>query len=55
MTKPSIRETDESTLAEWLKSHNQPAFRAKQIRDWFFSKMAVSFDDMANVPKALRE
>ncbi|MBQ9368313.1 MAG: 23S rRNA (adenine(2503)-C(2))-methyltransferase RlmN [Victivallales bacterium] len=55
MSKPSIRETDESTLTAWLKSHNQPAFRAKQIRDWFFSKMAVSFDDMANVPKALRE
>ena len=55
MSKLSIRELEESALTEWLKSHNQPAFRAKQIRDWFFGKMAISFDDMANVPKVLRE
>ena len=53
--KKSIRELDDRELSEWLKAHNQPQFRFQQIHDWFFSKLAVTFDDMANVPKSLRE
>lgn len=33
----------------------KPAFRAKQIWDWVYHKYAVSFDEMRNLPKALRE
>ena len=55
MSKKSIRELAEGELSEWLKAHNQPQFRNRQIRDWFFSKLAVSFDDLTNVPKTLRE
>ena len=42
-------------LAELLASLGQPAFRAKQVEEWVWSKNARSFDDMTNLPKALRE
>lgn len=33
----------------------QPAFRAKQVISWVFDKNVRSFDEMTNIPKALRE
>ena len=42
-------------LTELLSSLGQPAFRAKQIEEWVWSKNARSFDDMTNLPKTLRE
>jgi len=33
----------------------QPAFRAKQLVEWVFTKRAASFDEMTNLPKATRE
>lgn len=38
-----------------LADLNQPAFRAKQIYEWIFSKNVCSFDEMTNVPKTLRD
>lgn len=38
-----------------IKSKGQPAFRAGQIFDWLHNKQAASFDEMANLPKPLRE
>jgi 23S rRNA (adenine2503-C2)-methyltransferase len=40
---------------EFLKSHNAPAFRAKQIYEWFLKKDAVDFASMSDVPAALRD
>ena len=42
-------------LSQLLSELGQPSFRAKQIEDWVWSKNARSFDDMTNLPKALRE
>nr|WP_075577361.1 23S rRNA (adenine(2503)-C(2))-methyltransferase RlmN [Olsenella timonensis] len=42
-------------LREMLAGLGQPAFRAKQIEEWVWSKNARSFDEMTNLPKALRE
>lgn len=42
-------------LAELLGELGQPAFRAKQIEEWVWTKNASSFDEMSNLPKALRE
>lgn len=42
-------------LAEILSSLGQPAFRVKQVEEWVWAKNAQSFDDMTNLPKALRE
>ncbi len=41
-------------VGEAVKALGQPAFRAKQIYTWLH-KGAKSYDDMTNLPKALRE
>ena len=33
----------------------QPRYRASQLYSWVFQKLARSFDDMSNLPKALRQ
>ncbi len=53
--KTAIREVDDQTLADWLSEHQQPAFRARQIREWVDARLVVSFDEMKNLPKTLRE
>ena len=42
-------------LMELVAGLGQPSFRVKQIEEWVWSKNAQSFDDMTNLPKALRE
>ncbi len=39
---------------EELSKEIQPSFRAKQIYSWIYHKHSNSFDDMANLPKAMR-
>ena len=55
MTKRSIRSVGTEELAAWMREHDQPQFRAKQIQDWLNSKFVMSFEEMQNIPKALRE
>jgi len=50
-----IRSVDESELEEIIASLGQPRFRSKQIEEWVWSKNASSFEEMTNIPKALRE
>ncbi len=40
-------------LGEWLKENGQPAFRAKQIRQWLDAGV-TDFEQMTNLPKDLR-
>lgn len=56
-TKPlrDIRSLSEDDLIVLTKELGQPAFRAKQLREWIFDKNVCSFDDMTNLPKAFRE
>ena len=42
------------TLEE-LKNEIKPSFRAKQIYNWLYKKYAISYDDMKNIPKDLKE
>ena len=42
-------------LKDWVQSVGQPAFRAKQIYQWFHVKLAGSTEEMTNLPKTLRE
>ena len=42
-------------LLELMSELGQPPFRAKQVEEWVWSKNAQSFDEMTNLPKALRE
>ncbi len=50
-----LRDMTEGEIAELLAELGQPAFRAKQIRSWVWEKGVGSFDEMSNLPKALRQ
>ncbi|MEN6479601.1 MAG: 23S rRNA (adenine(2503)-C(2))-methyltransferase RlmN [Anaerolineales bacterium] len=41
-------------LAALLVSWGQPRFRAVQLWHWLYRSLAVSFDEMSNIPAALR-
>ncbi len=42
-------------LQQWLAERGEAGFRAKQIYDWLYAKLATDFSQMTNLPKALRE
>ncbi|RPI15348.1 MAG: 23S rRNA (adenine(2503)-C(2))-methyltransferase RlmN [Ignavibacteriae bacterium] len=42
-------------LQELIKSWGELVFRAKQVWEWTYKKLAGSFDEMSDVPKYLRE
>ncbi len=49
-----LRSMTEPELRQVLQGLNQPAFRAKQVFTWLH-KGVKSFEEMTNLPKALRE
>lgn len=49
--KPSIMDLTKEELAQVVK----PPFRAKQIFGWVYHHYVESFEEMANLPKALKE
>ncbi len=48
--------TDQSRdeLAQWCADRGEAAYRADQIRRWYFGKRANDFEEMHDVPKPLR-
>lgn len=55
MTKKSLLEITSDEVAQLMTDLSQPKFRSKQLLEWIFAKRAASFDDMKNLPAALRE
>ncbi len=53
--KKDIKSLDFDELKEFIESIGEKGFRAKQVYGWIHKKLVPSFDDMANVPKELRE
>jgi 23S rRNA (adenine2503-C2)-methyltransferase len=53
--KLSIHGLLPADLESFCLSVGQPKFRAKQIFDWLYAKRVSSFDEMKNLPGALRE
>lgn len=53
--KPSIVDIAMDTWPDLLKEMGGEAFRAGQIADWIFKKRVSSFEDMGNLPAALRK
>ncbi len=49
---PIIDQLDQ--LPAWLQQQGQPSFRAGQIAKWIFHQRAQSFEEMTNLPQALR-
>jgi 23S rRNA (adenine2503-C2)-methyltransferase len=52
--RPGIFEVPRDTLRVWLGERNQPPMRISQIRNQVFANRAVSFEEMTDLPKALR-
>lgn len=42
-------------LTDYVVGLGQPKFRARQLWDWLYKRYAADFDQMTNLPKALRE
>lgn len=55
MAKKDIRALSLEQLKTVFETAGEPAFRAKQVYDWLWSKRAVNFSDMSNLPKTLRD
>ena len=53
--KRDLHSLTHGELLDLLAELGQPKFRAKQIEEWVWSRNATSFDQMTNLPKALRE
>lgn len=52
--KPSIYSLQLHELKEWLKDHDEKAFRGEQIFDWLYQKRVSDFEEMTNLSKKLR-
>ncbi len=50
-----ICELNTDEMAVLIKELNEPAFRARQIYEWLHKHRAKSFDEMKNIPSALRK
>jgi 23S rRNA (adenine2503-C2)-methyltransferase len=53
--KADIKDLSFKDLAAHLHERKQPAYRAKQIRQWLFQKRAGAFSEMTNLSRPLRE
>ena len=55
MDKTDIKSLTLEELTQEIKGLGEPAFRAKQLYEWMHFRMAGDYDDMSNIPKALKE
>jgi len=53
--KKDIREITTEELAQFLVSHSEKPFRAKQIHEWLWKKAVGSFAEMTNISAELKE
>ena len=53
--QPDLKSMNMEELRNWVIGAGQPAFRAKQIYQWFHVKLADGTEEMTNLPKSLRE
>ena len=52
--KADLKGMSLSETEAWLEEKDLPAYRAKQLRQWLFKGLAVSFRQMTNISKDLR-
>ena len=51
----NIRNLSLEQIQDLFKTMGEPAFRAKQVWEWLWKKNALSFNDMTNLSKSLRD
>ena len=54
-TKPFLFDLSLDELKKIVAGWGAPAFRAVQIREWMYKKLASSYDEMSDLPKKLRD
>ncbi|MFZ9695004.1 MAG: 23S rRNA (adenine(2503)-C(2))-methyltransferase RlmN [Chitinophagaceae bacterium] len=52
---PNIREQNLAALEQYIERIGEKKFRAKQVYEWVWTKQAMSFADMTNLSKELRQ
>lgn len=55
MEKIDIRALSRTELLDFLLSRGEKAFRVKQIEQWLWQKGVARFEEMGNLPRALRD
>ncbi len=55
MVLTDIRSESKDSVAATLASWSQPGYRVAQLLEWLYPRRAASWDEMTNLPKALRE
>ncbi|MNI32379.1 putative dual-specificity RNA methyltransferase RlmN [compost metagenome] len=55
MMKPFVYDLTLEQWQQWVKDNGESSFRAGQIFDWLYVKRVLSFEDMSNLPKGLRD
>ncbi|HEX8680000.1 MAG TPA: 23S rRNA (adenine(2503)-C(2))-methyltransferase RlmN, partial [Chthoniobacterales bacterium] len=53
--KPLIHSLLLDDLVAHLKERAQPAYRAKQVTDWLYKRRVTSWEQMTDLPQALRD
>ena len=53
--KTHIKSLSRDELVERMAARGEPSYRADQILDWTYKKLAASFDDMTNLSLSLRQ
>lgn len=53
--KPYIKGLTHQELVAWLEVLREPPYRAAQIRRWLYQRGASEFEQMTNLPSALRQ
>ncbi|MDE6663599.1 MAG: 23S rRNA (adenine(2503)-C(2))-methyltransferase RlmN [Lachnospiraceae bacterium] len=53
--KRDIKSLTLAELQNWILETGEKAYRAKQLYEWMHVKLARSYDEMGNIPKALKE
>ena len=53
--KPNIKDLSFKELTAFLSEHHHPVYRAKQVWQWLFQKRAITFAEMTNLSRSLRE
>ncbi len=53
--KTDLKSLSASETTEWVKALGLETYRANQIRQWLFKRMAISFDEMTNISVSIRE
>jgi len=55
MIKRDLKSMTKQELEELFKEIGEPSYRAGQLFSWMHEKQALSFSEMTNLPKSLRE